>query len=79
MYCESTDDKSETENTFLINLLYLEIEYETPIESNYYQNTANISNLNEPNTSQSTVNYTPHVIDTISNMNNIDQNTTNRI
>ena len=38
IHCESTNDENETENTLSKNMLHIENEYETPIDSNYYQN-----------------------------------------
>ena len=38
IYCESTDDESETEITLSTSMLQIEIEYEAPIELIHYQN-----------------------------------------
>ena len=58
--CESTDDESEAENTNSINILQNENEYETPIESSYYQN-INKLYQNSDNT-QNTIDYTKQAV-----------------
>ena len=78
-HCETTDDKNDTENTLIIDNLKIELEYETPIESNYYLYEIISSNPQQPDNNQDTINYTPHLIETNLNMNNIYQNTTNKI
>ena len=41
IHCETTDEKSDAENTLLTNMLHIKNEYETPNNSNYYQNNTN--------------------------------------
>ena len=50
--CESTDDESETENTLSIIMLLIENEYETSIESNYYQKKKNFNNFENSDITQ---------------------------
>ena len=45
IHCKSTDDESGTENTLSRKTLEIEIEYETPNDSNYYQNNENFKTL----------------------------------
>ena len=42
IHFESADDESVRENTLTINMLHTENEYETPIESIYYQNNESV-------------------------------------
>ena len=74
--CESTDDESETENTLSINMLQVESEYETPVESNYYQNNNNNHFQISVNT---TTDYTEKELKGSSNTNNIYTNITNKV
>ena len=57
----------------------IEHEYETPIDSNYYQYEIISSILHKPDNNQKTTNYTPYVIETNSFMKKIYQKTTNQI
>ena len=56
-------------------MLHIANEYETTIDSKYYQNNVNNSNLEETSNSQKTKNYTPHVIDNNSDKKSIYQKT----
>ena len=67
--CESTDDGSESENTLSKKLLQIKNEYETPIESNYYQN--NNSHLQNPDNIHEIADYTEQEIKGNSSTNNI--------
>ena len=70
MNCESTDDETKTKILLSINILQIENDYETPIESKYYQinrkfnkksdNTQNITDYAEQELkgSSSTINIT---------------------
>ena len=69
--CESTDDESETENTFPINMLQIESEHETPIESNFYQN--NEHNSQNPDNTQKVTVYTEQELKGSSSTNNKNQ------
>ena len=55
IHCESTESK---ENTLSINMFHIENEYETPIDSNYYQNDENFDIFQKSDTRQITTNYT---------------------
>ena len=52
MYCESRDDESERVKTFSKNMLHIDNEYETPIESKYYQNNENLNNVEKTDNRQ---------------------------
>ena len=60
MNCKSTVDESDTEKTPLRNMLHIENEYETPFESNYFQNN-NYQFQNSDNT-QNIINYTEQAL-----------------
>ena len=51
-------------------------EYETPIESNYYQKDLHKTNLKGPDNNQIPTSYTQHMSETNSSMNCINQNNT---
>ena len=74
--CKSTDDESETEIFFSINILQIENEYETQLESNYYQN--NYNNLQNPDNVQEKIDYTEQKLKGSSSSNNIYQNESNK-
>ena len=59
-------------------MLYIKNEYETPINSSFYQNNRNNSNPEEPKHNQITINYTAQAFGTNSNINKLYQNTTNK-
>ena len=77
IHFESTDDKSDTKSTLIINKFETNHEYKKPIESNYYKNDS--INFQETKNSQATMNYTPHTIEKISSLNNVYQKTTNKV
>ena len=60
-------------------MLRIEQQYETPNESNYYQNYYPNTDPQEQRNSQENTNHTPHIIENNSSMNNIYQNTKNKI
>ena len=49
-------------------MLKTELEYEPPIESSYYQKEINSSNPQDSDNNQETTKYTPHLIETNSNI-----------
>ena len=75
--CKSTDNETETENILSINMLQVENEYETPIESNYYQN--NQDSFQNPDNIQELINYTEQELKGSSSTNNIYQNASNKV
>ena len=68
IHCKTTDDESETKRILLRNILQVDNEYEIPIDENYYQNNASISNLEKPNDSQNQTKYIPKTIKNSSKM-----------
>ena len=62
-----------------MNMSHIKKEYETPIDSNFYQNNATNSSLEELSNSQNTAYCIPRVIDNNSNLNKLYQNTINNI
>ena len=58
-------------------MFQIENEYETPIESNYYQN--NYNNLQNPDNVQEKIDYTEQELKGSSSTNNIYQNASNKI
>ena len=79
IHCETIDHESDSKNMLLINMLQIENEHETRVDSSYYQNNVNKSNPEEPNNNQYTKNHTPHFVENNSNKNTIYQNTRTRI
>ena len=77
--CESTDDENETENTLSINKLHIEKEYETTIESIYYQYNKDFNNFDEQSISQNMTDYTKQELKGSSSTNNIYQNRSNKL
>ena len=77
--CESTNDESETENTFSINMLQIENECQTPIEPNYYQNKQNFNNFENSDNTRNKTNYTEQELIGGSSTNNIHQNTAHKV
>ena len=53
------NDTNDTKNKPISSMLKIEHGYETPIESNCYQNKVISSNPQEPDNNQETTNYTP--------------------
>ena len=52
MNCELTDDEKETETSLSINMLQVENDYETPIDSNFYLIKENFNYFAETNSTQ---------------------------
>ena len=52
-------------------MLQVKNEYQTPIDSIFYQNNASISNFEKPNNSQKQKDYTAQIIENSSKMNYI--------
>ena len=60
-------------------MLYIENEYETSIDSNFYQNNESFDNFEKSVNRQITTDYTKQDIEESSDMNKIYQNTTKKI
>ena len=60
-------------------MFHIENEYETPIDSDYYQNNESFDNFKKPNNRQTTIDYAKQENEESSNKNNMYHNTTNTI
>ena len=76
--CESTDDESETEHMLPLNMLQIENEYETPIDSKFYRNNKNFSNFENSDKTQNITDYTEQELEGSLSTNNIHQNTASK-